>query len=246
MRMNTLVMSRNAGAIKVLVAAFAELGIEYRVLLSASETIETIVSGRHSALIVDFELPQVFEVVKVARAMLGKRRPVLFAMIGNKSSIETVFEAGANFVLHKPLDISQVRHTFRLAQGLIAIDRRAAARLPIETLAYLELPNGIIPALIYELTKEGVSLQAGEPLNPCRGVRMRFLLPGTTQVLHASGDFVWADKAGRAGLFFNHLPAGCRRDLDSWLRKHSNKNSRSVRVLPETHRNKRLLRFSAQ
>src|SRR5215469_17707586 len=145
MRMNTLVMSRNPGAIKVLVAAFAELGIEYRVLLSASETIETLASGRHSALIVDFELPQVLEVIKAARAIVGKRRPVLFAMIGNRSSIETVFQAGANFVLYKPLDIFQVRHTFRLAQGVIEIDRRAASRLPVEALAYLELPSGTIP-----------------------------------------------------------------------------------------------------
>lgn len=238
MRMNTLVMSRNPSAIKVLVAAFAELGIEYRVLLSASETIETLASGRHSALIVDFELPQVLEVVKLARAMPSKRRAVLFAMIGNKSSIESVFEAGANFVLYKPLDVLQVRHTFRLAQGVIEIDRRGASRRPIETLAYLELLNGTIPALIYELTEEGLSLQAGEPLMPLRGVRMRFLLPGTTQVVHARGDIVWADKAGRAGLFFSHLPAGCRRDLDSWLRKNNPKTSQSLSVLPE--RNKRV------
>ncbi|MBV9182336.1 MAG: hypothetical protein JO356_13580 [Acidobacteria bacterium] len=238
MRMNTLVMSRNAGAIQVLVAAFAELGIEYRVLLSASETIETLASGRHSALIVDFDLPQVLEVVKVARTLASRRRPVLFGMIGNKFSIESVFQAGANFVLYKPLDIRQIRHTFRLAQGVIAIDRRGTTRRAIETLAYLDLPQGTIPALIYELTGEGLSLQAGEPLIPLRAVRMRFLLPApTTQVVHARGDIVWADKAGRAGLFFSHIPAGCRRDLDSWLRKHSARMSQPPpSVLPERNK----------
>ena len=244
MRMNTLVMSRNASAIKVLVAAFAELGIEYRVLLSASETIETLASGRHSALIADFELPQVLEVVKSARALPSKRRPVLFGMIGNKSSIEAVFQAGANFVLYKPLDISQVRHTFRLGQGVIEIDRRAASRRPIESFAYLALPNATVPALVYELTAEGLSLQAGEPLIPLRGVRMRFLLPGTTQVVHASADIVWADKAGRAGLFFTQVPAACRRDLELWLRSYGAKTSPSLFPLPETQKPRRGLPLS--
>jgi hypothetical protein len=42
MRLNALVMSRSHSSVKALVAAFAELGIEYRISMSASETIETL------------------------------------------------------------------------------------------------------------------------------------------------------------------------------------------------------------
>src|SRR5215470_18873300 len=111
MNLNALVKARRHGSGRVLVAAFAELGIEYRVSPSASETIEMLAADYHSALIVDFELPHAVQVAKVARSTSARRKPVLFGMIGSQSSIGNVFQAGANFVLYKPLDLLQVLHS---------------------------------------------------------------------------------------------------------------------------------------
>src|SRR5438045_6169990 len=71
--------------------------------------------------------------------------------------------------------------------------RRSAGRQKSETLAYLQFPTGIVPALVLEITEQGLSLQAAEGLTPLRGVPLRFLLPGTSQVIQATGDFIWAD-----------------------------------------------------
>jgi FixJ family two-component response regulator len=224
-------MSRNAAAVKVLVSAFAELGIEYRISLSASETMEILASEHHSALVVDFDVPQAVQVAKMAHAATGKRKAVLFGMIGAGSSIASVFEAGANFVLYKPLDLLQVLHSLRAAHAFMQQDRREFTRQKNETLAYLQLPTGTIPVLVNNLNEQGISIQAAEMLTPLRGIALRFLLPRTTQVVHATGDFIWADKAGRAGLFFTDMPAACRRDLQAWLRKHGARKSDAVREL---------------
>lgn len=239
MKMNALVMSRNPGVLKVLVAGFAELGIEYRVLLSPSETIETLTTGQHSALLVDFDVPRALEVVKMARTLSSRRRPLLFTMLGKKRSMTAAFQAGANFVLYKPLDLLQVLHCFRFAGEFFEDHRRGHSSHKIETLAYLELPQGTVPALVYELSEQGLSVRAGEPLIPWRGVTFRFLLPGTTQVVHATGDFIWADKAGRGGLFFSRMPAACRRDLHSWLKRQQAHKSEFLRGLPVPQRNSR-------
>jgi len=235
MRLNALVMSRSHSSIRVLVVAFAELGIEYRISPSASETIETLATDHHSALIVDFDLPHAVQVAKVARAASSKRRPVLFGMIGFTTPIGGVFQAGANFVLYKPLDPPQVLHSLRAAQGFMREDRRRSSRQKGETLAYLQLPTGTTPALVQDITECGLSLQAGEPMLPLRHVKLRFLLPGTTQVVHATADFIWADGQGCAGVFFSDMPAACRRDLHSWLKKHGARKSESVRSLLEPH-----------
>jgi molybdopterin-guanine dinucleotide biosynthesis protein A len=73
-----------------------------------------------------------------------------------------------------------------------------------------------------------------------RGVSLRFLLPHSSQVVHATGDFIWADQEGRAGLFFCDMPAACRRDLEAWLKKRGSKKSDSVRALMEPKKYKRL------
>ena len=239
MRMNALVMSRNTSAVKALVTAFAELRMEYRVSLSPSDTIELVARGRHSALVVDFDLPHAIEVARMARVVPSKRKPVLFGMIGSGTPIASVFQAGGNFVLYKPLDLLQVLHSFRAAQCFMQSDHRRSSRQKSEALAYLQLPGGTVPALVQDLTEQGLSVQAAEPLMPFRGVPLRFLLPGTTNVVQATGDFIWADKAGRAGLFFTEMPVACRRDLEAWLRKRHAKKSEAVRVLLEPPKSRR-------
>jgi CheY-like chemotaxis protein len=241
MKMNALVMSRNTSAIKALVAAFAELGIEYLISLSPSETLERMAEGRYSAVVVDFDFPHAIEVAKAARAMPTALKPVLFGMIGSSTSIASVFQAGGNFVLYKPLDLLQVLHSFRAAGSFMRKDRRRSSRQKSETLAYLQLPGGTIPALVQDLTEQGLSLQAAEPLMPVRGVPLRFLLPGTTNVVKATGDFIWSDKAGRAGLFFTDMPVACRRDLQAWLRKRHVKKADAVRVLMEPAKSRRAI-----
>jgi hypothetical protein len=237
-------MSRNTGAVKALVTAFAELGVEYRASFSASETMEILVQGRHSALVIDFDSPHAARVAKMARTFQPKHRPVIFGMIGAATPIAELFEAGGNFALYKPLDFLQVLHSFRAAQAFMQQDRRESSRQRGETIAYLELPGLTIPALVQDLTEFGLSIQAAEPLVPMRGLSLRFVLPDTTQVLRATGDFIWTDKVGRAGLFFTNIPAACRRDLQAWLRKREGKKSpmgrpifelRSGRALAAAH-----------
>lgn len=233
MGINALVMSRSNGAVKVLVATFAELGIDYKVSASVPETLEILATEHHSALILDFDMPDAACVAKMARSLPEKRRPVLFGMIGAATSVGSAFQAGANFVLYKPLDPSQVSHSFRAARGFMRGDRRSATRQKGETLAYLQFPTGIVPALVMDVTEQGLSLQAAEGLTPLRGVPLRFLLPGTAEVIHATGDFIWADGNGRAGLFFSKIAPACQRALQAWLKKRAAKRSESVRVLLE-------------
>lgn len=239
MRVNALVVSRSNGPVKILLAAFAELGIEYRISASIPETLEILATEQHSALIIDFDLCDAVSVAKMARTLPAKRRPVIFGMIGAATPVGSVFEAGANFVLYKPLDLLQVLHSLRAASGFMREDRRGAVRHKGETLAYLQFPTGIIPALVIDVTEQGLSLQAAEALTPLRGVSLRFLLPGTAQVVHGTGDFIWADKNGRAGLFFSKMPSACRRDLQAWLKKRGVRRSEAVRSLLEPQRGER-------
>jgi CheY-like chemotaxis protein len=239
MGINALVMSRSNGAVKVLVATFAELGIEYKVSASVPETLEILACEHHSALIIDFDLPDAVCVAKMARTLPEKQRPVLFGMIGAATSVGSAFQAGANFVLYKALEPQQVLHSFRAARGFMHGDRRSALRQKSEALAYLQFPTGIVPALVLDVTEQGLSLQAAEGLTPLRGVPLRLLLPGTSQVIQAIGDFIWADGNGRAGLFFSKIAPACQRDLQAWLKKRAAKRSEAVRVLLEPQQNAR-------
>jgi hypothetical protein len=118
MSLNALMMSRSHASIRVLISAFAELGIEYQISSSASEAADVLAHSYHSALILDFDLPHSVQIAQAVRAT-PTRRPVIFGMIGAGTSIESAFLAGSNFVLYKPLDLLQVLHSLRAAQGFM-------------------------------------------------------------------------------------------------------------------------------
>lgn len=223
MRLNALLMCRDQQALRLLTSALEELEIEQEVCLSAPDAIEQLVHKHYSALVLDFELSGAAQVARLARAVPPKRRPLVFAVIGGLTDIGATFQAGANFVLYKPLNTEQVRRSLRAGSGFMQPDRRRSPRLKLETILYLQYGIAALPALMLDLNEQGLSLQAGEPLPAIQEVPLRFVLPGTNQMVEGTGEMIWADDAGRAGMLFAELSAESRKFLKAWLRKRTRK-----------------------
>jgi len=102
-KLNALLLCSDQPSLRVITAALDELEIEPEACLSAQEAMERLVQGYYSALVLDFDLPAAAQVAKLARMAPPERRPVVFAMIGASTAIASTFQAGANFVLYKPL-----------------------------------------------------------------------------------------------------------------------------------------------
>ncbi len=231
MKLNALLMSRNQSALRLLAAALDELAIERQICFSAAEGMELLVQGHHSAVVLDFALPGAAQVAKMARMASPQRRPVVFAMLGVLTPVCGAFQAGVNFVLYKPLVFEQVTRALRAGQGFMPRNRQNAPRHELEALVYLQLGVAALPAIVLDLSEQGLALQAAEPLPPVQNVPLRFVLPGTTCMVEATGEVIWADDDGRAGMFFSHLTPASRRYLRDWLAKKGASPKEAVRIL---------------
>jgi hypothetical protein len=166
----------------------------------------------------------------MARMAPAKRRPVVFALIGALTDVGSTFQAGANFVLYKPLVREQMERSLRAGQAFMRQDRRKSRRQKMESLVYLRFGNVCpVPALVLEISEDGLSVQASEPL-PAVELPLRFILPGTGCMLEGSGEVTWADDTGRGGIFFSHLSPSARRQLKTWLAKRDKKKPSRVRA----------------
>lgn len=223
MRLNALLMCRDQQSLQVLVAALDELAIEQEICPSASEAMERLVQGHYSALVLDFDLPGAAHVAKLARTAPPQRRPVIFAMIGALTGIAGTFQAGANFVLYKPLGWEQLMHSLRAGHGFMKPDRRRSPRLSIRTIVYLKLETETVPAMMLDLNRDGLAVQAPDPLPALPEIPLRFLLPGSNQLVEGTGEVLWADDSGRAGIFFSRLSHPARKRLQQWLGARSRK-----------------------
>jgi hypothetical protein len=89
------------------------------------------------------------------------------------------------------------------------------------------------------LSEQGLALQAPEPLPPVENVPLSFVLPGTSDLVEATGKVIWAEDDGRAGMFFSGLTPTSRHHLKSWLAKRGAKSKNAVRVLLPPQRARR-------
>jgi hypothetical protein len=151
-------------------------------------------------------------------------------MIDALTDIGSTFQSGANLVLYKPLLMEQVARSLRAGRAFMVADRRRSARQKTESLVYLRFGDVCpVPALVLELSEDGLSVQASEPL-PAADVPLRFILPGTAHLIEGNGEVIWADDTGRAGILFNDLAPNARRQLKAWLTKRSPKRATRARV----------------
>ncbi len=227
MKLNALLMCREHECLSMLADALEALAIDQEACVSAPNAMELLALGHYSALLVDFDLPGAAQVVHMARLAPTQRRPVVFAIINALTDVGSTFQAGANFVLYKPLLREQVLRSLRAGRAFMQPDRRQSSRQKVDSLVYLRFGDVCpVPALVLDISEDGLAVQASEPL-PAAELPLRFILPGTTFMIEGSGEVTWADDSGRAGIFFSELTATGRRQLKTWLAKRNNRKPRS-------------------
>jgi hypothetical protein len=239
MKLNALVMSRDQPSLRVLAAVLDVLEIEHQTCLSSAEAVELLVHGHHSALILDFDLPGAGQVARMARMASPQRRPVVFAMVSAFTPVGGAFQSGVNFVLYKPMVCEQVMRSLRAGERFMKPNPRHSPRHPLEALVYLQLGVAALPAIVLDLSEQGLALQATEPLAQLQNIPLHFVLPGTSHLVEATGEVIWADDDGRAGIFFSDLNAASRSHLSNWLAKRGAKTKNAVRVLLPASRTRR-------
>jgi CheY-like chemotaxis protein len=238
MSLNALLMCRDHHTLRSLALALDELDIEQEICIAAPDAMEKLTNEQFSALVLDFDLPASAQVARLARLAPPSRRPVVFAMNGAMTGIASAFQAGANFVLYKPLVHEQVLRSLRAGRGFMRPDRRSATRHKLEALVYLQFGIAALPAIVLDVTEKGLALQAAEPLPSLAEVPFRFVLPGTSYMVDGSGEMIWADDNGRVGMLFTQIAPASKKHLKEWLAKNAKNKNKDYHNAPVSHRSK--------
>src|SRR2546422_11488471 len=98
--------------------------------------------------------------------------------------------------------------------------------------------------MVLALSEQGISLQSPEPLPPVQEVPLRFVLPETSYMVEGTGEVIWTDEHGRAGVLFSRLTAASRKHLKQWLVKGGAKTGIFSRVTRPAK--SRRLQFASQ
>lgn len=232
MRRFAAVLSADVATVRGLTSVLEEAGIDPVNCHSGQEAMELVTAGRCSALIVDFDLPGAGEVVKMATLLEASQRPVLLAVASRAwPGTGQAFQSGADRILYKPVDVSQVKDTLESSRKSRAKSRRQSSRHEMKTVVYFELETGTLPAIGIDISEHGLAVQATEPIPMHPNLAFHCVLPGTDFTLHGHADVIWASDQGRAGLFFSRMAPAARKHLKQWLHKRGVHRKDAARVL---------------
>jgi putative methionine-R-sulfoxide reductase with GAF domain len=101
-------------------------------------------------------------------------------------------------------------------------ERRRRIRHKLYSPVYARF-NGSNAGMVLELSElldvseDGFSVQTSDSLKLNQVLSFSLDLPETKAFIHATGQVVWSDQAGRSGIRFEGLPEPSRRDLKEWL-----------------------------
>jgi DNA-binding response OmpR family regulator len=186
------------------------------------EALNQLKHHRIDAIVVDAtSAPDALELLSVLRKGKRSRGAIGFCAVGDVNSTRRAYEAGAHFVLVKPVSAEIATRTLRAALGLVITQRRRYHRHHLNLAAKLLLNNGEeLQVEIVNLSESGAALEMKHEHHrkPEGEVRLRFKVPSHTAVLEATGIVHWTN-AGRIGLQFARMKASSRSALDQWLLK---------------------------
>ena len=146
----------------------------------------------------------------------------IVALIDARNNVRSLFSAGCNFVLYKPLSLETARDSLRAARGLMRREKRSSKRVRLNkkaAIAYASVENA--SATLLDLSETGVRIQSEKAVPPTCRVYFQFT-PSWTGL---RGQYRREKSFGRIpsdewDLRFANVPQASRKVLGEWLRSN--------------------------
>jgi CheY-like chemotaxis protein len=213
-----LIVSSEDRDIGVLQEVLHELHVETEVCGTAAAAGGVLVKRPVDAVLLDGDLPGALDVIDRLARRQAMEQPQIIAILGGKDSSHCAFEIGAHFVLYKPISRDRTLVSLEYAFRSAGKDRRGGDRRGVYLNTTVNSPVvDAVPVALFNLSPTGAAVRAKKRLPPDSKLYFEFQIPGQKTTVRLSGDVVWQDIEGRAGIRFASVPASSRKALDQWL-----------------------------
>src|SRR5450755_82048 len=161
---------------------------------------------------------EVISLLRETRQSRENEATLAIAVLPGQDSIREIFSLGVNFILYKPLSYDKALSTLRAARAVLERDKRKKGRATVHAHATIDYANVERErATLIDLAEDGMSVQFGKKLPPVNKVYFQFKLPGQAANIRLSGQVMWQDWKGRAGVQYIDVPKTSRRLLTDFL-----------------------------
>lgn len=229
MTLSALLVCSDEAAAQVLRRVLEELSIRCESCADFVRAGIRLAQQRFDVVIIDGESgTQVLSLLRETRLSRLNDSTLAVAVVPSQEVIRELFSLGVNFVLYKPVAYDRALSSLRAARAVMRKEKRKNARATVHTHATVDYANiEQEKATLIDLAEDGMSVMFGKKLPPTSKVYFLFKLPGQATSIRLSGQLVWQDWNGRAGVQFVDVPKASRRLLTDYLSAHLPKVAQS-------------------
>src|SRR5579872_4637716 len=219
MTLSSLLLCVDAASVAVLERVLEELGIQVESCLDPVRASVRLAQQHFDLIILDCEKQaDVTSLLHDTRTSRLNDATLAVAVVAGQENIREMFSLGVNFVLYKPVSYERALSSLRAAQSVLFRDKRKKARAPVHAHAIIDYAGmEQARATLVDLAEDGMAVNFGKKLPPTCKVYFQFQLPGQMASVRLSGQIVWQDWNGRAGIQFVDVPKSSRKLLTEFL-----------------------------
>lgn len=219
MTLTALLVCVDEAAAQVLLQVLEELSIGVESCPDFARASIRLAQERFDVVIVDGESnAEVVSLLRETRLSRLNDATLAVVVVAGQDSIREMFAMGVNFVLYKPVAYDRALSSLRAARAVMRKEKRKNARASVHAHATIDYANvQQEKATLVDLAQEGMQVQFGKKLPPTNKVYFQFKLPSQTSSVRLSGQVVWQDWNGRAGVQFVDVPKASRRLVTEFL-----------------------------
>jgi DNA-binding NarL/FixJ family response regulator len=220
MSLSSLLVCADGPSALVLRRVLEELSIQVESCADTRRAAFRLAQERFDAVILDCKLQKdVNALLHETRASRLNDSTLAVAVVDGQQNVREMFSLEVNLVLYKPLSYERALSSLRAARTLMRKERRRTPRASVHTQAMLDYAGGDREkATLVDLTEKGMAVNFGKRLSPTCKLYFQFALPGQGVNVRLSGQVVWQEWTGRAGIQFVDVPQSSLRAMREWLR----------------------------
>ena len=214
-----LIVSRDEDASQQISDVLEEHALSAETSVDISSALDRLARRKYEALVVDLSLGgQTEAFLEQIRASASNRTAVTFAVTSDEDETAYALRRGFNFALEKPLTVESIRHTLKVAYGLIVRERRRYFRCSVSVPAVLNRKSAPeVYGRTINISERGMALRSSIPLEPGSEGTAQFTLPDPPLAVTAESKVCWSNEDGEIGLSFLFLPVDMASELQAWL-----------------------------
>jgi len=211
-----VLVSNDYATMNAVAAGVKKYGGKFVVVPAAEAARDHLNRRKVDGVFVDLEVQGALGLIESIRKGTSNSKVVIFACVRGSKENTSTLNAGANFLLPKPLREDNVALHLVIARDLLARERRRYFRRGVNMPVVLKEGEVEQRARMTNLSEEGMAVHTMKPLKHSAAVDFAFELPLGVSI-KGKGRVAWVNTEGMAGVAVQIFHGKGKEDLEAWL-----------------------------